>query len=729
MNEFVEQFLLECRELVAQATGDLIALEENRDDRERLDSAFRAFHTLKGAAGIVEFAAMGRAFHTAEDVLAALRASETAIHPIVLGECLTCLDVTSRWLDAMEATGEIPVTAEADADQMIARLQLAVDGETSPPSVPADETEDWLMPLRAAAGQDAADARTAVRYRPHADAFFEGHDPLARIANLGGLLAIDLKSSVPAGLEAMNPFTCSLDIRALTRLTQDEVEHVLADLGDQVELRGLAMEAGAQQHPSLMHTLLDAQLLLLQETSSDGFAGRLASAGRSAANALRNAGEPEKALEIEVATNDAVASRTTDALITAIRRVLDGSSTVMQIPAAAAQPIVPRALRVEMERIDALVKLSGELIVTKNAIGHAAGVLRSGANTSDVADTLRQLHAQFDRLTAELQGAVLRIRVLPLRTVFRRFPKLVRESAASVGKTVRLLTDGDATEADATIVDALFEPLLHVLRNAVDHGIENAEQRATAGKSAMGTITLRASRDADSVVIEVIDDGGGIDAARIRSVAQGRGVASAAALEAMSDSEAIDLVFAPGFSTAAAVTGLSGRGVGMDAVRSAVGQLGGQAMLESRPGLGTTVRLTLPFSLMLTRIITVEVAGQSFGLLLDNIIETTIVARDQISSIGAAHALVLRDRTVPLISLAEMLGLVDDTSAKPHARIAVVSADGQIGALEVDRLGQRTDVMLKPMEGLLGQMPGVAGTTLLGDGQVLVVLDVREFFN
>lgn len=729
MNEFIEQFLLECRELVAQATDDLIALEEDRNDRERLDSAFRAFHTLKGAAGIVEFAAMGRAFHAAEDVLAALRAAETAIHPAVLGECLNCLDVTSRWLDAMEASGDIPTAAEADADQMIARLQLAVDGESRQPSGPSDDAEDWLTPLRMAAGADAAHARTAIRYRPRTDAYFEGQDPLARFESLGGLLAIDLKSTSSAELGAINPFNCTLDIRALTRLAHEEVGQALSDLGDQIELRQLAMEADAAARPSLVHALLEAQLLVLEETSSDGLTGRLASAGRSAANALRHDGQPDNAAAVEVASEEAIASRTADPLLAAIRQILDPAAPSMQLPAAVVQPIVPRAIRVDMERIDALVKLSGELIVTKNAIGHAAGVLRDGGDTGEVADTLRQLHAQFERLAAELQGAVLRIRVLPLRTVFRRFPKLVRETAASVGKTVRLLTDGDATEADATIVDALFEPLLHVLRNAVDHGIENAEERAAAGKSTMGTITLRASRDADSVVIEVIDDGGGIDAARIRRVAQTRGVASATALEAMSDVEAIDLVFAPGFSTAAAVTGLSGRGVGMDAVRSAVGQLGGQVTLESRSGLGTTVRMTLPFSLMLTRIMTVEVAGQSFGLLLDNIIETTIIARDHVASIGAARAFVLRDRTVPLVSLAEILGLEDDTSKKPHARIAVVSADGQIGALEVDSLGQRTDVMLKPMEGLLGNMPGVAGTTLLGDGRVLVVLDVREFFH
>jgi two-component system chemotaxis sensor kinase CheA len=306
---------------------------------------------------------------------------------------------------------------------------------------------------------------------------------------------------------------------------------------------------------------------------------------------------------------------------------------------------------------------------------------------------------------------------------------LVREISGTVGKTVRLITEGEGTEADATIVDALFEPLLHVLRNAVDHGIETPEQRASFGKPAMGTLILRALRDGDRVKIEVEDDGGGIDVDRVRTVARARGVATEEALAAMTDAEAIDFVFAPGFSTAAAVTDLSGRGVGMDSVKSAVERLGGTVTLESRFGTGTTVRLILPFSLMMTRVMTVEVAGQVFGLPLDSVLETIIVARDLIAPIGGGRAFVLRDRTVPLVDLADTLGIVRDVSGQSSARIVVVLAAGQIGGLEVDRLGERMDVMLTPMNGLLGGMRGVAGTTLLGDGRVLIVLDAEEIFN
>ena len=206
------------------------------------------------------------------------------------------------------------------------------------------------------------------------------------------------------------------------------------------------------------------------------------------------------------------------------------------------------------------------------------------------------------------------------------------------------------------------------------------------------------------------------------------GIVREEALAAMTDGETIDLIFAAGFSTAATVSDLSGRGVGMDSVRTTVERLGGAVTLQNRPGSGTLVSLVLPFSLMMTRVMTVEVAGQAFGLPLDNVLETIIIGRDTIVPIGSGRAFVLRDRTTPLIDLADTLGLARDVSAQQTAKVVVVSAAGQIGGLEVDRLGERMEVMLKPMEGLLGGMRGVAGTTLLGDGRVLVVLDVQEIF-
>jgi two-component system chemotaxis sensor kinase CheA len=313
--------------------------------------------------------------------------------------------------------------------------------------------------------------------------------------------------------------------------------------------------------------------------------------------------------------------------------------------------------------------------------------------------------------------------VLPLRHVFLRFTRLVREMAAAAGKSVRLVTEGEATEADKAIVEGLFEPLLHMVRNAVDHGVEPANERETAGKPPMATVTLRGMRAGDHVLIDVDDDGRGIDVDRVRQLATERGVAPPDVITAMSDDEAAELIFAPGFSTATSVTRLSGRGVGMDAVRTSIQRLGGSVSLSNRPGRGVRVRVTLPFTVMMTRLMIVEAGGEVFGLPLEAVVETARVARDRIAPLGLMRAIVLRDRTIPVLDLVDILGEPRATTPTGDAILVVVAVDGQLGGLEVDGLGDRIDVMLKPMGGLLAGMPGIAGTTLLGDGRVLIVLD------
>jgi two-component system chemotaxis sensor kinase CheA len=272
----------------------------------------------------------------------------------------------------------------------------------------------------------------------------------------------------------------------------------------------------------------------------------------------------------------------------------------------------------------------------------------------------------------------------------------------------------------------LFEPLLHVVRNALDHGIEPAAERESVGKPALATLYLRGRREGEHVLVEVEDDGRGIDAARIRSAAVERGIASMQDVAALSEDEAVDLIFVPGFSTATGISDVSGRGVGMDAVRTSVERLGGRVQVQTRPGAGSTVRFILPFSVMMTRVMSVETGGQKFGVPLDAVVETVRVPRDQIHAVGLARAFVWRNRTVPLIDLAQTLGLSPSFSKSVSTVVIVEFGGGELGGLEVDRLGERINVMLKPTEGLLSGLPALTGTTMLGDGSVLLILDVKE---
>ena len=735
MNEFLEQFLIESRELVEQAAADLLALEQAPEDRARLDSAFRAFHTLKGAAGIIEFDAMAHAVHAAEDGLAAVRAGERAVSADLISNCLACLDQIVRWLEVMEATEAPPADAEAAATALAAAFALpaAPIHAHAAAAPPAEDRPSWVDELVAACPQGDA-ARVAILYTPDPDSFFRGDDPLALMARLPGLLALRIEPRQPwSPLDEMDAFACNLVIRAVSERGPEEVAGLLKSVFDQVQLFALEARPNAGLIPDRAAEVLEAQLALVDGLPDPGFPGRMGSAGRVASAVLRHLGLTSQAREIDGAAAASLVAGDPALFRAALSGLLGGpdahdadNEVGPSAAPAAASDSVARALRVEVGRIDAIVNLTGELIVVKNALGHAVRLAQGGGDAKVLSQTLKDQHAQLDRLTAELQRSVLAIRVLPLRQVFQRFPRLVREMAASLGKSARLLIEGEATEADKVVVEALFEPLLHVVRNAVDHGVEGAEARAAAGKPPSATIRLQGFRDGEHVIVDVSDEGRGIDPDRIRRAAAERGVLSPEALAAMSDEEAVNLIFAPGFSTADTVTDISGRGVGMDAVLSAVERLGGRVSVRSRIGEGTTVRFTLPFTVMMTRVMTVEAAGQVFGVPFDAVVETLQIPRGDITPVGAAEAFVLRGRTVPLVSLAKALDLPSQARTSAAANAVVTMVAGQLGAFEVDRFGERLDVMLKPMDGLLAGMGGVAGATLLGDGRVLLVLDLQE---
>lgn len=722
MNEFLQQFLVESRELVDQASEDLLALEKGPHDAQRFDDAFRAFHTLKGGAGIVDFAAMQEVLHRAESAFTAARAEARPLSAHDIGNCLMCLDRVVEWLDVLESAGELP--ADADAAPVIARFAPSA----APEPRGAASHGAWVDGLLRAHAAAAAHARTAVRYRPPADSFFRQQDPLALVAALPGLLALAVtpRAKWPA-LDALDPFSCELVISALLDASPDDAAAALGDERRHCDVEALA---GGQREPASealsprVRELLEAQLQLLAGSGPNA-TGHIASAGTVAANVLRHAGLTARAEAIAAETTAASANGDAQRLAQAVQAALEAleQARAPDAPSTGRQSGRVETLRVSADRIDALVRLAGELTVAKNALGHAVK-LAEGEN-SELALALKNQHAGLNRLVGELQHAVVGMRVLPLRVAFQRFPRLIRELSDELDKPATLVIEGEDTEADKKIVEVLVEPLVHLLRNAMDHGIEDAAARAAAGKPAVATIGLRAFREGAHVLIEVTDDGGGIDLERVRQVAAERNVVPSEELASLSDAQLLDLLFAPGFSTAGVITQTSGRGVGLDAVRAAVGRLGGQVAIQSTAGVGTTVRITLPFSVLVTQVMTVEAAGQTFGIPLEAIVETIRVPPDRIFPVGAAHAIVLRERTIPLVRLAQVLA-PRSAGGDETGPIVITNIDGELGALQVDRVGARMDIMLKPFDGLLSGLPGIAGSTLLGDGSILLVLDLKE---
>ena len=727
MDELLQQFLIESRELVDHATDDLLAFEKAPEDTERFDNAFRAFHTLKGGAGIVEFAAMAEAMHSAENVLTAARKASAPVSTADITNCLMCLDQVVDWLDAIQRTGTLPVGASAGT--VVARFARSTV-EPSRAASSGAATDAWVQALVKAHPAGAARAQTAIRYRPDSDSFFRQEDPVARIGALPGLLAIDIGPRDPwPTLDELDPFSCNLVIAALIEAPARDAMAALGDEARHCDVATLTDRAGAFARRPLSkqaRELLEAQMKLLADVGEGQPPSLIASAGAVAANVLRHTGETAEADRMAATTTECVAARTPARLRRAIGMALGATQVGVQTEPAVLRRDDPGAqtLRVDAARIDALVRLTGEITVAKNAIGHTVQLAENEG--AALAATLKSRHATLERLVGELQRSVVAMRVLPLRVAFQRFPRLIREMATELEKPATLVLEGEDTEADKTIVEILVEPLVHVLRNAMAHGVEDAAVRAAAGKPAVATVRIRAFREGEHVMLEVADDGRGIDVPRVREVANERKVAPAETLASMSDAELIDLIFAPGFSTATTVTEFAGRGVGMDAVRTAVKRLGGHVEATSVAGKGTTVRFTLPFSVMMTRVMTVEAGGQQFGIPFDAVVETIRVPRNSIFAVGAAQAIVLRERTIPLIRLTQVLGTGANDDADETVPVVIARVDGDFGALQVDRIGERMEIMLEPLDGLLGGLPSIAGSTLLGDGSVLLILDVAE---
>lgn len=387
-----------------------------------------------------------------------------------------------------------------------------------------------------------------------------------------------------------------------------------------------------------------------------------------------------------------------------------------------------RVLKVAQEKIDRLMDLIGEMVVAKNALPYLAQKAEDVFGSRELSREIKGQYAIINRIAEEMQDGIMQVRMMPVGAIFQRFPRLVRDVARSLDKRVRLTIEGEETEADKSIIETLSDPLIHILRNSLDHGIEKPEARSAAGKPEEGKLTIRASQEGDRVLIEIEDDGKGIDPAIVRRKAVEKGLIDAHAAEQLSDADAVMLVFAPGFSTAETVSSLSGRGVGMDVVKSSIEKIGGEVSLTSRLGQGTRLVLSLPLSMSVSNVMMVTIGGQHFGIPMDVVVETVRVKHSDIHVFKDQRATVLRGKIVPLYSSHQVLNTSEEPKPNNDGEYAVLVArlHGDTIGLLVDGFAHTTDVILKPLDGPLAGLPGFAGSALLGDGSVLLVLNLKE---
>lgn len=635
MDELMQQFVVEALELTQQAAEDLLALERDARDRSRIDSAFRAIHTLKGSVGLFDLVPMHRALHAAEDILGAAHKGSEDLDARRIEPILEIVEWTERCVRQLATTGALGATEAKQAEELI----LDLVGNETPTTELAPPPRGAIPPwARALFERDPSPDAVALRYVPLADSFFNGDDPISLMSAVPGIVSVKVSTRdqwADAGM--FDPFRSNLIFEAISTAPRGEIEMVFRLLPDQVEVVARPIE--------------------------------------------RATAEP----------------------ITADQ----GARTV----------------RVDVARIDKLIDSVGELLTTKNAMTGLIEQARELPGGMALARSIAAMQQDFARLAGELQRGATSVRMVPLSETLRRLPRLVREVSAQVGKTVELSIEGGEIEADKSIVEGLYDPLLHVIRNALDHGIEPASVRQAAGKPSPGSIHIKAWQVGHRVEVQISDDGAGVDLERVRSMAVSRGYIDASDAALLDAADVHELLFGAGFSTAAKVTDVSGRGVGMDAVRAAVERLGGRAMLTSERGRGATVSLSLPTSFAMTTVMMVDAGGDRYGVPMDIIAETTKVPAASIAPIRAGEAFVLRDRTVPVVRLAGLLGL-PATRRDPELMLVADTSGGAVGVV-IDAVGERFETMLRPPSGLMKAVHGVAGTAVMGNGRVVMVLDLE----
>lgn len=686
-------FFQECDELLSDLEAGLLALEVGEGDAETVNAVFRAVHSVKGGAGAFGLDTLVRFAHVFETTLDAVRTGQLAPEPPVIRVMLRCADRLADHLADAKAGAD----RDLNDAELIAELQ-ALSGDDEGLEVAEEEPDFGFKPLSLSIGADEPDLATTsspgwlIRFKPHPALYRSANDPLLLFRELEriGALQVALDCSAAPALDAFDADDAYL-VWTLT-LAGDASETQILEVFEFVEgdcdLTVTCLETSAPVGPPLALDADDRQSVETTEPMPD------------LDEILRLARTPADS----PAQNAPVA--------------VDAPSGEPARAAGGDNALVQTTIRVDLERVDRLIDLVGELVINQAMLAqqvHEAGVARSGPIAVGLDD--------LEQLTREIQDSVMAIRAQPVKSVFQRMPRLVRELADMTGKSARLVTEGEATEVDKTVIERLTDPLTHMIRNAVDHGLETPADRIAAGKPEEGTIRLSAQHRSGRIVIEVSDDGKGIDRPRVRAIAVERGIVEPDAL--LTDDEIDNLIFAPGFSTAAVVSDISGRGVGMDVVKRSIQALGGRISIASTPGQGSVFTLSLPLTLAVLDGMVVTVGDQTLVVPITVIVETLQPKAADLRPLGPqGSVLSVRGAHVPFIDVSTSLGFPSDPDAGAGVTLLIESELGGLAALRVDAIQGQRQVVIKSLEQNYNPVPGIAAATILGDGRVALILDV-----
>ncbi|KQB95399.1 chemotaxis protein CheA [Loktanella sp. 1ANDIMAR09] len=669
----LDAFFEECEDLLVALSDGLEDMREGKADSETVNAVFRSVHSIKGAAGAFSLEDLVSFAHIFETVLDDVRAGKLATDDTLLRVLQRAGDILADLVDA--ARDGLPADAD-QVDPVVAELQSFLGAEG------LVEEEFVFEALTLAFDNAPTTATYQVQFRPSREFYATGNDP----------------ALVIAALQDLGPCT----VRTLTGdLPQDFADFQWDEgyLTWQVEVADQQNDLAIREVFQFVDDLCD---LRIAEDFDDEAAPLADDPAPDVALSTETAGPPHETAQEPV-----------------VERVVQ-PAVIEDAPAKADKPAKRPAstLRVDPERVDRLINAVGELIINQSVISQRideAGLPNSAELHGDLDD--------YKLLAREIQEGVMAIRAQPVKPLFQRMLRIAREAADATGKDVNLVTEGDGTEVDKIVVERLADPLTHMIRNAIDHGIEKPHDRVSAGKPATGTLRLTASQRSGSIVIEIIDDGAGLNRKRIKEIAISKGLISADLQ--LTEQEIDHLLFAPGFSTAAEVTNLSGRGVGMDVVKTAITALGGRITISSITGQGTTFSITLPLTLAVMDGMIINVGGQTMVVPISSILETIRPTKADLSRIGL-HSQLLRIRGdyVPIIDLAERLGVRSSSDTMTDRVLLLIQTESVTQcALAVDDIFDQRQVVVKSMQGSYGEIAGISGATILGDGKIALIID------
>nr|WP_321269539.1 chemotaxis protein CheA [uncultured Tolumonas sp.] len=688
--DILQDFLVEASEILEQLSEQLVELEKRPDDRELLNAIFRGFHTVKGGAGFLSLGELVDVCHGAENVFDILRTGKQQISAELMDVILQALDTVNEMFgrvqnrDPLEpASPELLEALHHLADPAhIAKVAAAV---AKPAVVIAPPAPVAPPPVAAASSSgNSIDEITDDEFERLLD---ELHGP-------GKAPAVTATASTSD---------------AVGDITDDEFEALLDQLhgaGKHVGRPDAVPTSEAQVPPPLVP--ISSSATAGDEISDDDFEKLL--------DQLHGQGKGPSAVAAAPANNEEAASEPA-------QHIQEIAPEITTKAAVAAQPQVQQqavqsetTVRVDTRTLDVIMNMVGELVLVRNRL-ISLGV---ASNDEDLAKAVSNL----DVVTADLQGAVMKTRMQPIKKVFGRFPRVVRDLARSLKKDIELIMEGEDTDLDKNLVEALADPLVHLVRNSCDHGVELPEKREAAGKPRKGTITLRASQEGDHILLSITDDGAGMDPEKLKEIAVSRGVLDADTAARMSDTEAFNLIFAPGFSTKQQISDISGRGVGMDVVKTSITQLNGTINIHSSKGTGTRIEIKVPLTLAILPTLMVEVGHQTFALPLSSVNEIFYLNLATSKMVDGQLTIIVRDKAIPLFFLQEWLIRGGHGNRTESGHVVIVQVGQKQIGFVVDNLIGQEEVVIKPLDNLLHGTPGMAGATITSDGGIALILDI-----